>query len=757
MRQLSARCAALRDMAEHTKALSPYICAQRDFYHTRGCIRAGKAPSEVINATGQASVIENTRPVIQDGELIVGWNFGDGKYGENWLPADNEEDRAVMRQNGFDDEQISWYFANRPSAGQHMQRAPSRPPYSEQERQLAEERTVLARCIAHNHTVIGYEEVLTHGFAGLLKRVEDAAKQQGDSPFYEGCRIVLAAACTMGDHYAEEAGRLAASERDPKRKAELRQIEARCRRVPREPAETLADAAQSLWFAHILNTWEDGINANSLGRLDQILFPYYRRDIERGTLTEEEAFELICCLWVKLYRDYDVQQSCVGGCLTDGSSAVNALSWMMLDATEALGFIRCLSVRFSPETEPAFIRRALEVVGHLQKGVPFFFNDSVMIPALTAKGIALEDARDYTQIGCVETVIPGKSNPHAVTCEINLLKALEYAFGGGKSLYHPEMTPGARTGDPLLWESFDDLKRAVFAQIDELTEISCRQVTEEIIPARVWGIKPYKSVLTRGCLESGRDFNNHGALYDYYQMMFFGIPNLADSLAAMRKLVFAEKRYTLRELIAALENDFPDEAMRLDFVNKAPKYGNDDAEVDALAAEIMGYACDRMDILSEKYGLSFHAQPFTFFWMLPTGALTAASPDGRRRGESMAYSVSPMQGRDFNGLTALFNSIACLPSVKAPGTASAIVEVDPALFRDENLGYFTDMLLSAAEKGLANVQFNTITTDTLLDAQQNPEKHKNLAVRVSGFSQKFHLLDRDLQDHIISRTKHQRL
>ena len=159
------------------------------------------------------------------------------------------------------------------------------------------------------------------------------------------------------------------------------------------PAGTFREALQSLVFAHYINTWEDGINANSLGRLDQILYPYYQADIEAGRITRAQAFELICCLWIKLYRDYDVQQSCIGGCGPDGSDAINDLSWMMLDATEALGFVRCISVRFTSRTDASFIRRALEVVGRVQKGIPFFFNDDALIPALVSKGISLEDAR----------------------------------------------------------------------------------------------------------------------------------------------------------------------------------------------------------------------------------------------------------------------------------------------------------------------------------------------------------------------------
>jgi formate C-acetyltransferase len=267
--------------------------------------------------------------------------------------------------------------------------------------------------------------------------------------------------------------------------------------------------------------------------------------------------------------------------------------------------------------------------------------------------------------------------------------------------------------------------------------------------------KPYKSLLTEGCLESGRDFNARGAKYDYYQVMLGGIPNLADSLEVIRRFVFEEKAYTLEEIRDILEQDFPDEAVRVAFLRRADKFGNDKDGVDSLAVAITNRACDTLQRLSREHGHDYHAQPFTFLWMIDHGHHSAASPDGRRRGEIIAYSVSPMQGRDYNGLTALLRSISRLPTRRTPGTTSAIVEVDPKLFAPKNLDALTSLLLGAAAEGLSNVQFNTVDVKTLRDAQKHPENYRNLAVRVSGFSQKFHLLSPEMQEHIIGRTKHQ--
>lgn len=755
MFQLSDRCAELRDEVVNKKYYSNYYGAQRNVYNRIGCALAAKeglTNTEIV-AAGIVRTLESFTPVIIPGEMIAGFNFGEGKLHEYYYPSDEPEAKVAMRDNGISEGDIALYF--------ELQKNPPANPNGQQEVQLSEteiqmekEWTNIGRCIDSNHTVLGYEQVLKKGFSGLLADVLDAERKNGPNPMYSAMKAICTAACKMGEKYAQKARALLGSGDSAYNRTDLETIISTCSNVPRNPAGSFMEAVQALWFAHIVNTWEDYINANSIGRLDQILYPYYSADIEKGILTKAEAFEIICCLWIKLYRDYDVQQSCVGGTNPDGTSAVNDLSYLMLDATEQLEFVRCLSVRYASNTDKAFLKRALEVVGHVQKGIPFFFNDDIMIPALMSKGISREDAHGYTQIGCVETVIPGKSNPHAVTGEANLLKAIEYLFGNGHSLMYPEFTPGLALGDLKKYKTFDLLYADILKQIEHILDIACGKAKKYRETSVYNAPKPYKSLLTEGCLESGRDFNDAGAIYDYYQIMLCGIPNLADSLMVIKKFVYEDKKYTLEQLKEILLSDFADEGIRAEFINKAPKYGNDIDEVDQIAVDIMDKACDMLDVLSEKYSISFHAQPFTYLWMIDHGRHCVATPDGRRKGEPIAYSCSSMQGRDFNGLTALFNSIAKLPAKKAPGTTSAIVEVDPKLFCDRNIDTMTDIFIAASKNGLCNVQFNIIDADTLIDAQKHPEKYNNLAVRVSGFSQKFNLLNVDLQNHIIGRTKH---
>ncbi|MDD4774330.1 MAG: pyruvate formate lyase family protein [Eubacteriales bacterium] len=757
MIELNERCMRLREEAVNIKSASKKTGAQRDMWFRYGerNLPQHLRSNITLVAAGIAATAENAAPYIAGGELIVGYNFGDGEYGG--LTGDPARDREIFAANGFSDGMIDGYYADCPPLYTHT---PIDEGFSPALSALVREGAVCNSAgrssITCNHSVLGYEKVLKLGFEGLSDEVGLHARG-GDSLFYVAERIVCRGGMKIGERYAAHALALAESA-DRERRDELKEIARICQRVPRYPASNFREALQSLWFAHILNTWEDGINANSLGRLDKILYPYYKKDIESGALSREEAFELICCLWIKLYRDYDVQQCCIGGSrrLSGGErvSEVNDLSRLMLDATEACAFVRCMSVRVSSVTERSFVRRALEVVGRVGMGVPFFFNDDVMIPALELYGIAPEDADDYCAIGCVETLVPGKTNPHAVNTRVNLLKAAEYALGNGRSMFNPGLPVAPETGDPLAFERYGDFRNAVFTQIDYLLESAVSVALAYMDSSEKDRPKPYKSLLTEGCVARGVDFNARGALYDYYQLMFLGIPNLADSMAAIKTLVYDEKRYSMAELLYQLENNFPDEAVRLDFLRRAPKFGNDEDLPDSIAAEILNYACDRTREISEQCGYSFHPQPFSFLWMLEHGAASAASADGRRRGEILAYSASPMQGRDESGLTALLNSLSRLPTKKTPGTTSAIVEIEPKLFEDGHLDILCDIFMAASTRGLCNVQFNTVNASTMLDAQLHPENHRNLAVRVSGFSQKFNLLSRELQDHIIARTKH---
>jgi pyruvate formate-lyase/glycerol dehydratase family glycyl radical enzyme len=745
----------------------PYI-GRRLYHALRGLASTSPAmPWMKRKAAVLASIVENMEAEIFDGELVVGYNYygsDDGQGQEVSLhhrdAAGKEHLLAYLQQGELDEAQISFIL----DTLDHIERWTTHTPYIVErppQIDLAEDEGLLrAWATAENHTVLGYEKVLKLGFAGICAEIDEGLNHLDWSDpaaphkklLLESLQKVAQAACTLGRRYAAKASQLLETCTDAGRAAELETIRQTTLQAPEFPARSFREAVQSLWFAHIINTWEDGINANSLGRIDQILYPYYVQDIADGRLNDAEAFELLSCLWLKLYREYDVQQVTLGGVDAQGQDATNELTYLMLDVTESLDLIRCMGIRLYQGSPDKLLSRALQIV-HKGKGVPFFFNDEALVPALTANGIALADARDYANIGCVETTIPGKANPHAVSNQVNLLKCLELALNNGTSMTTGQQV-GPRTGEIGEMHTLEDVIAAYQKQAEYFIKLACYESNRCELSYALTLPLPYKSLLTEGCLDTGRDFNAGGAIYNYHETMAMGIPNVADSLAALDELVFQKQKYTLAEAVEQLRSNFEDEKARREFLNGAPKYGNNIEAVDSLAARVFDHFCDVLQRQKNPYGQGYFAQPFTFLWHVDMGAKTAATPDGRRKGEILAYSLSPMQGRDHSGLTAMINSLARLPHHRAAGCTSAIVEIDPVLFTEENLPLMVSFLRTAIQKGVGQLQFNVINAETLIKAQLEPEKYRNLAVRVSGFSQRFCLLSKELQDHIIARTKH---
>ncbi|MEI7832374.1 MAG: pyruvate formate lyase family protein [bacterium] len=761
----SSRIRRLRERAVHWQEPQRAYIGQR-LYHAMAALTAEDpaTPLALRQARMLAGVIRGVEPIILDDELLVGYNYlGEGapdwgletRDSHTWGPF-----ATYIRQGRLTEEQVQFIETHAADVRASLPQVWPLVNQPADYRAAEEEGVIWAQGTANNHTVIGYARVLNEGFesireevAARLRKVKYGAPDaQRQWQFLRSALIVADAACEIGQRYAQTARLQADACEDATRRAELLAIAVVCEQVPARPARSFREAVQSLWFAHIMNTWEDGINANSLGRLDQILYPYYQADITAGRLTNDEACELLSALWLKIYRDYDVQQVTLGGVDADGHDATNELTYLMLDVTEQMDFIRCLSVRLHAGTPDTLLTRSLELVAKGQ-GIPFFFNDDVIIPALVDAGIPVADARDYAPLGCIELTIPGKSNPHAVSNRVNLLKCLELALNDGRS-----QTTGAQagphTGDPSTFTSMEDVLAAYRAQVEHFTALACRESLRLEDSFADTSPLPYKSLLTEGCIETARDFNDAGARYNYHQSMAMGIPNVADSLAVLRDLVFTQAHYTLPEMLAQLRADWPDERARLEALNRVPKFGNGEPAVDSLAADVFRHFCEVLTRMPAGRSMGFHAQPFTYLWLIDAGRKTGATSDGRHAGENIAYSISPMQGRDHAGLTALLRSLAALPQTLAAGCTSAIVETEPVLFAPEHRAVMVAVLRAAIASGVGQLQFNVVSAETLLRAQANPDNYRNLAVRVSGFSQRFCLLSQDLQDHIIARTKH---
>jgi formate C-acetyltransferase len=602
-----------------------------------------------------------------------------------------------------------------------------------------------------NHSIRDYAKVVRIGYGGIKREIEAklAAADIAESDyvqkenFWRAGMMVCEAGIELGRRYAEAA-----------RSAGKTEMAAMCERVPAEGARTLPEAVQTLWMAHILTCGEDDINANSLGRLDQIFYPYYKADIEAGRITRDGAVELMEELACKLYLEYDVQAITLGGQDREGRCAVNEMSYIILEATRNVEFIRDLSVRLTEQTPKAFVDLCASLVVK-GGGIPFFFNDDCFVKALSDRGIAVEDARGYSPIGCVEITIPGMANPHPVSGWINAAKCLELALFDGKDPRTGEQL-GLHTGKLTDFRSYDDLIKAYRKQLELFSKRMIYHINRGELKQREKGPLPCWSILTDNCIERGRDITDGGAKYMYHSICFMGTANTADSLRAMEKLVFKEGKVGKAELLEALRTNFEGaQGLRQMLLNDAEKYGNDQKEVDEIAAWVANDFIDLMDGYRSALGGRFHVHLFSFLQNVYFGRGMGATPDGRKAGEPIAYSLSAQQGRDEKGVTAMLNSLSKLPHDRAAGASAAIIDIDPKLVQGQaGIDRLSQIVRAAIRMGVGQMQFNVVTEERLRQAQTEPEKYGNIPVRVAGYSQMFKLLPAELQEHVIARTKH---
>lgn len=612
-----------------------------------------------------------------------------------------------------------------------------------------------------NHSIRDFAKAIRLGFSGIRKEIE---QQIEDTPisdpefsikenFWKSALIVCEAGESIGMRYAEHARELAKKAAGEDKERLLKMAET-CERVPAEGARTFFEATQALWFAHIMTCGEDGINANSIGRMDQFLWPYYKADIEAGRLTREEAVEIMAELACKLYLEYDVQAITLGGVDSQGNDAVNGLSFVILDATDRVDFIRDLSIRVTTTTPERFLLRAAELIKK-GGGIPFIFNDESFIPALVDRGIALEDARDYSPIGCIELTIPGKAIPHAVSGWFNILKCLELTVFNGIDPTSGERL-GPATGELADMKSFEEFYAAYSKQVRFFAERMVFLCNRGELSQQEFGPLPMWSTLTDDCIARGRDISDGGAVYNYHSICYMGSANTADSMMAIKKLVFEDKEVTPAELQAALKANFEGhDALRQKLLRRVPKYGNDLDEVDEIAVKLANDFIDLLDEMRSPLNGRYFAHLFTFKLNIEFGRMVGATPDGRKAREPLAYSLSAHQGRDEAGVTAMLRSLSKLPHNRAGGASAAIIDLDPSMLEGEDGAWrLATLIRSALDIGVGQLQWNVTTVERLRQAQEDPERYGNIAVRVAGYSQMFRLIEKDLQEHIIARTKH---
>jgi formate C-acetyltransferase len=591
--------------------------------------------------------------------------------------------------------------------------------------------------------------------------------------FYQAVTTSLEGAIAFAERFAELAVQMAETEADPDRRAELFAIAETCRRVPAHPARTFREAVQSVWFLHLLIQIESNGHSISLGRFDQYLYPYYRTDLAAGILTREQALELVECFWIKCSEVNKVREwahthymsGCplfqtltLGGQTRDGAEAVNDLTYVCLEATGNMKLHQpTVIVRLYDGSPDALLQEASRAVLRHGGGMPGFFNDEVGIPMLLRLGVSLEDARDWAVMGCAEPQVGGRFNTGTGgTSHLNLLKLLELALHGGVN-----PSNGTRLcpteGDLASFRSFDELMAAYQRQVQYY--VAFMPLLDNVTSAAFAALTP--TPLLSGLLEhrlaAGRDVSSGGDPgYNLMPAFGLGVTNVANAMAAVRELVFEEKRLSGAELLEALDADFTGsrgEQIRQMLLNWAPKYGNDDDSVDQIARQVLNEFVAEIERYTPARGGHYAPTTQSLTVNVPYGKNVGATPDGRHAGEPLADNSSPSAGTDTHGPTATVKSVAKLDHVVVSNGTILNLKFHPtALHGEGRLWKFGNLIRSFFDLKGFQVQFNVLSPEKLRDAQRHPERYRNLIVKVAGYSAYFTSLDKELQEQLIART-----
>ncbi|CAB5125259.1 Pyruvate formate-lyase (EC [Olavius algarvensis associated proteobacterium Delta 3] len=631
------------------------------------------------------------------------------------------------------------------------------------------------------HTVLG-DRIYREGVRDMQRRIRSAIE---NLDFYNdpdalnkkeeltAMDIVAEALMTFAQRHAEKLTALAGQTEDPFRNAELLEMAAICRRVPENAPTSFWEALQYYWFVHIgviteLNPW-DSFNP---GRLDQHLYPFYQREIDEGTLTKERAKELLCAFWIKFnnhpappktgvtlkesstYVDFALIN--LGGVSRDNIDGVNELTYLMLDVIEEMRLLQPSSmVQLSKKNPDRFIRRALKIV-RTGFGQPSIFNTDAIVQELVRQGKSVEDARQGGASGCVEAGAFGRE-AYILTGYFNLPKILEITLFNGRDPRTGKQL-GPETGEPSEFEDFDQLFDAFKTQLAHFIDIKIKgnNIIEQL-NARYMPV-PFLSLLIDDCIENGMDYNAGGARYNTSYIQGVGLGSVTDAMSALKYQIFDQKRVSMNDLIEALRADFKGyEALHRSLLDETPKYGNDDDYADGILKQVF-----------EAYYGAINGRPNTRggahrINLLPTtchiyfGSVIGALPDGRRAGKPLSEGISPVQGADRNGPTAVTKSAAKIDHIRTGGTLLNQKFLPQVLDDDGGIAKLAHLVRSYFKMDGHHIQFNVVGRDELLRAQKHPDEYRDLIVRVAGYSDYFVDLTRELQDEIIDRTEHENL
>lgn len=771
----------------------PAICLERALAYTEAYKETEGQTAVIRRAKGLLKTCQTKSIIIQDDELIVGMPGSQPRAGIfcpdiawRWLAKEidtistreqdpyllSEEQKEILRTVIFP------YWQGKSAEEYYLANLP------QETREIAVETGIIDVELKSQNGAgefsPGYGNILLKkGYRGIKEEAEKTLAtldltnpdEYDKAKFLEAVCICCDAAKVLAERYAAKAREMAEAEQDSQRKEELLQIAQICEWVPWNPPRTFYECLQTIWFSQVLLFLEENAPSYSPGRMDQYLYPYYRNDLEAGRLTKEKAQELLECLWIKMAEmTWLLNENCskyfagympfqnvtVGGQTRNGRDATNELSYMMLQAQmDVRLFQPSLSVRIHKETPDEFLIKVCELI-RLGMGFPAIHNDETTIRMMLKKGCSMEDARDYCLVGCVEPNIHGKMSQWSDGGHYNFGAAVEFALTDGYSLVHGRKL-GVPTGDPRSFGSFSDLMAAVKKQLAYfirhivIANLVAERAHAEFLP------KPLSSSLVEGCVVSGKDITQGGAVYNAGPALIgTGIADLADSLAAVKRLVFEEKVLTMDELCRALARNFEGmEEIRQMLINRAPKYGNDVDEVDNIALELTDFVAREVEkyrgykgckIINGLYPVSSH---------VPHGKVVGALPSGRRATEPLADGCSPFHGMDRKGPTAVIKSVCKINHEDHTAGTLLNMKLNPGLLKDENgLRNLASLIRTHCDLGGYHIQFNVVSSDTLRAAQKNPKEYRDLIVRVAGYSAYFVDLCKEIQDDIINRTEH---
>lgn len=633
------------------------------------------------------------------------------------------------------------------------------PPFLfEDEQKLFENPT---GCMTPTNVVPDYEKILKEGFisikteAQLMLDKEKNLLSPNEMWFLKSVILCCDSIFMLNKKYSLLASNLEMNEKNTKRKRELRRIAEICKKVPYYPANSFYEAIQSIWFVHLALRADDSFHI-PIGRFDQILYPYYVNDIKKGLINNTQVEELIDCLWIKFnsihsqkyYFEGDNGQSIVlGGLDKKGNDATNELSYMSIESSIRLKMIHpSLKVRINGRTPPSFIKKACEL-SIIGTGSPLFCNDEIIIPSLLKVGYTPEDARDYVTSACAEILIPGKSNNRPNWGEVCFLRCLESTINNGRSFIDNNEI-GLIEGYLYDNENFNDLMENLKKQISNEINIEVNKCNE-----KYYCPSPLLSATMTDCIKNKKDISMGGCTYNNIGVWGSGLANTVDGLIAIKEHIYEKNRYSLNEIYSALKNNFyKKEDLRLVLLNKSKKFGCDENEVDLLAKEISEYFSDELLKHLTKEGGRYLPSLVSAWSYVFVGKKIGASPDGRKAGEPFADNFSPSSGSNSKGPSAAIKSLTKIDLTKFPNGAPSIIRFAPATFEgNEKIDKFYYFIRSFISLGGSKIQFNFVSNKILKKAQLEPEKYKDLIVRVWGFSAYFVTLTKEFQDSLIKR------